>query len=129
MNNTARILIALLVSDPSPSSLPALSKFSGIAEDVALRLLWQMAQDTDPHGPLVTLSRDGVRIAGYMRHDSMAGGWAYLAECRDNVSLCEPVRPWKEEALTGITGSGKRSKITRAVLPTGSTVKQNRRAK
>ncbi|MCP4570353.1 MAG: hypothetical protein GY841_22455 [FCB group bacterium] len=67
----------------------------------------------------MALSGDRYDITGTGARDGdedVTGGWRAWREMNDSPVLQHQTSAWIDEALTGITPDGKRSKITRAVL-------------
>ena len=91
------------------------------------RVVQQMASPQwDPWTPLDGAERRGRPWLTYRRSDDTAAittdGHRALAEAQANPRLQHDLRRWVDEARTGITDDGRRSGITRAAVPTGSTV-------
>ena len=116
-----KCLIALLGFHPKTVITVEVSRACGLNMDDTQAALLEMLDDVDPYGPLVHLDRDGWRIAGYIDSDGAAGGYAFLQECQQNPQMVNSQKKFVDEVLTGITESGKRSKIINAALPSGST--------
>jgi hypothetical protein len=99
---------------PLGASVRALSGLMSSTEEDTLDMLQEMAKGEDP---LVYVNAGRWYIAGINRDGELwTGGHRYLQEVAAR-GHADPVHGWQDEALTGITKDGRRSTITRAVLP------------
>jgi hypothetical protein len=119
MNNRYKILLAMLINHPHPMGTDSVARITRMCPNETSKELVAMCTDEEPYGALVEPSRDGWRIAGRCAHDEHSGGFAFLVECEANPSLQLSMRAYKDEVLTGLTATGKKSTIERGVLPTG----------
>jgi hypothetical protein len=104
---------------PQLSDIIARSGISGIQAALALNQL--VEADIEEGGPWI-VDHDGFYSVSGVQRDGEAstGGYAAMENAFANIHLHTDVSSWKEEAILGITATGKESKINRAVLSTTS---------
>jgi hypothetical protein len=117
-STVGRILARLIALSPAGATAEDLGDIIG--EDAGPCLRW-MADAREPHGPLVALRGRVWRIAGCRNYDALTGGWAWMAAAMDRSRVDVDLRAWIDEALTGLTSGGRRSRLTRAAMPTAET--------
>jgi hypothetical protein len=118
------VLFALSLVHPKPLTTDAVAKEIGVTPVEAQILLVSLMNYHDPYGSLVEMVKiDGVggwRITGREDYDESTGGRGWLQEAKANPYPIENIARFKDEALTGTTASGKRSKLTNVALPTSA---------
>lgn len=117
-STVGRILARLIALSPAGATVDDIASLIG--EDAAQALTW-MAADREPHGPLVALRGRVWRIAGCRNYDAITGGWAWMAAAMERSRVDVDLRAWIDEVLTGMTSGGRRSRLTRAAIPTAET--------
>ena len=110
-----RILARLIALSPAGATVDDIAALIG--EDAAQALAW-MAVDREPHGPLVAVRGRLWRVAGCRNYDALTGGWAWMAAAMERSRVDVDLRAWLNEVLTGMTSGGRRSRLTRAAMPT-----------
>jgi hypothetical protein len=117
-STVGRILARLIAISPAGATAADIADLIGDGADDALR--W-MAADRAPHGPLVAVRGRIWRVAGCRNYDAMTGGWAWMAAAMELSRVDVDLRLWLDEVLTGMTSGGRRSRLTRAAMPTAET--------
>jgi hypothetical protein len=124
-STVGRILARLIALSPAGATVDDIAALIG--DDAAQALTW-MAAAREPHGPLVALRGRVWRIAGCRNYDALTGGWAWMAAAMERSRVDVDLRSWIDEVLTGMTSCGRRSRLTRAAMPTAETHTSKRTA-